>query len=157
MRTYQLTCEGYVIRDGDTKVPIVDTPEFPNMNPDYLAYKAWLVAGGVPEPVDASSIAALLEQVKDDLRVLREPMLDAVNGIGWRASMTGNTALANEAVALAEALLDITSDAALNAAMTYEDMRAAGVAAYKRLAATASPALVPVFREITVFERATNL
>lgn len=149
MTTYKLTNEGYVIRDGDMKVPIVDTPEFPNTNPDYLAYKAWLVAGGVPEPVDASSVAALLEQAKDDLRELRKPMLDAVNGIGWRASMTGNTALSDETVVLSQALLDITADPALNAATNYDDMRAAGVAAYKRISATASPELAIVFREIT--------
>ena len=42
----------FVIRDGDTKVPIVDTPDFPNTNPDYLAYKQWLADGGVPLPPD---------------------------------------------------------------------------------------------------------
>ena len=52
MNTYQLTREGYVIRDGDTKVPTVDTPEWPNTNPDYLAYLAWLADGGVPLPPD---------------------------------------------------------------------------------------------------------
>ena len=52
MTVYQLTHEGYVIRDGDTKVPTVDTPEFPNTNPDYLAYQQWLSEGGVPEPAD---------------------------------------------------------------------------------------------------------
>ena len=50
MTTYKLTHEGYVIKDGETKVPIANTPEFPNTNPDYLAYKAWLAAGGVPLP-----------------------------------------------------------------------------------------------------------
>lgn len=35
------------------------------------------------------------------------------------------------------------------AATNYDDMRAAGVAAYKRIAATASPELAIVFREIT--------
>ncbi len=102
----------------------------------------------VPEPADVP-VADLLARAKDDLRALRKPMLDAVNGIGWRASMTGNITLANEAVALAEALLDITADSALNAATNYNDMRAAGVAAYKRIAATASPELAIVFREIT--------
>lgn len=149
MTTYKLTHEGYVVRDGNTKVPIVDTPEFPNTNPDYLAYKAWLAAGGVHEPADPSSIAALLERAKDELRELRKPMLDAVNGIGWRASMTGNTALSDEAVVLSQALLDITADPALNAATSYDDMRVAGVTAYKRIAATASPELATVFREIT--------
>lgn len=149
MSQYQLTNEGYVIRDGDTKVPIVDTPEFSNTNPDYLAYKAWLLAGGVPEPMDSASLAALLERAKDELRELRKPMLDAVNGIGWRASMVGNATLAAEAVALSQALLDITADPALNAATSYEEMRVAGTAAYKRIAATASPELAIVFREIT--------
>ena len=50
MTTYKLTNEGYVIKDGDTKVPIADTPEFPNTNAEYIAYKAWIDAGGVPEP-----------------------------------------------------------------------------------------------------------
>lgn len=152
MTTYKLINEHCVLAVAgglEVRISTFDTPEFPNTNPDYLAYKAWLVAGGVPEPADASSIAALLEQAKDDLRELRKPMLDAVNGIGWRASMTGNITLANEAVALADALLDITADSALNAATNYDDMRAAGVAAYKRIAATASPELAIVFREIT--------
>ena len=51
MTTYKLTHEGYVIKDGETKVPIANTPEFPNTNPDYLAYKAWLAAGGVLDGV----------------------------------------------------------------------------------------------------------
>lgn len=52
MTTYQLTGEGYIIRDGDTTVPTVDTPELPNTNPDFLAYKQWLADGGVPLPAD---------------------------------------------------------------------------------------------------------
>lgn len=118
-------------------------------NRDYAEYLAWINAGNTPLPAEQPPVAELLAGAKEELRELRKPMLDAVNGIGWRASMAGNSALANEAVALAQALLDITSDAELNAATTYEDMRAAGVAAYKRLASTASPALASVFREIT--------
>lgn len=52
MTTYKLTHEGYVIRDGDTKISITDTPEFPNTNPDYLEYLQWLADGGVPLPAD---------------------------------------------------------------------------------------------------------
>lgn len=62
MTMYQLTGEGYVIRDGDTKVPTADSPMAPNINPDYLAYKEWLSAGGVPLPATpdfASSFTAL--------------------------------------------------------------------------------------------------
>ena len=68
MTTYQLTGEGYVIRDGDTKVPTVDTPERPNTNPDYLAYKQWLADGGVPLPPElpplADRQAAAWERIK---------------------------------------------------------------------------------------------
>lgn len=67
MTTYQLTGEGYVIRDGDTKVPITDAPMYPNTNPDYLAYKAWLAAGGVPEPAPlVDRQAAAWERIKTE-------------------------------------------------------------------------------------------
>lgn len=55
MTTYQLTNEGYVIKNGDTKVPTVDTPDRPNTNQDYFEYRDWLAAGGVPEPAPESS------------------------------------------------------------------------------------------------------
>ena len=68
MTRYQLSGEGYVIRDSDTKVPTVDTAEYPNTNPDYLAYKQWLADGGVPLPADLQPIeqrrAAAWEAIK---------------------------------------------------------------------------------------------
>lgn len=68
MTFYQLTHEEYVIKDGDTKVPTADTPLFPNTNPDYLAFKAWLDAGGVPLPAELPPIterrAAVWERIK---------------------------------------------------------------------------------------------
>ena len=71
MTRYQLTGEGYVIRDGDTKVPITDSPRFPNTNPDYLAYKAWLAAGNVPlpapQPGAEQMIAAVQQAVQQRL------------------------------------------------------------------------------------------
>lgn len=141
---YKLTQSTSMIRMTDNALIPADAA-----NADWQKYQQWLADGNTPQPADVPTIANLLARAKDELRVLRAPMLDAVNGIGWRASMTGNAALANEAVALAEALLDITADPALNAATNYDDMRAAGVAAYKRIAATASPGLAIVFREIT--------
>lgn len=64
MTTYQLTGEGYVIRDGDTKVPTVDSPLWPNTNPDYLAYKQWLADGGVPLPAQQPSAAEIVTAVQ---------------------------------------------------------------------------------------------
>lgn len=108
-------------------------------------------SSGDPEAVflTAPSVEDLLEGVKAELRTMRAPMLDALTGIAGRAARAGNDALASEADALAGQLLDITDDAALNTATTYEAMQAAGVAAYKRMAASSSPELVSVFREIT--------
>lgn len=53
---YQLSHDKLVFRknaDGTTStIAITDTPEFPNRNPDYLAYLAWCSAGNVPSPAD---------------------------------------------------------------------------------------------------------
>lgn len=141
---YKLTNTAQVVRIVDGAVIPADPA-----NRDYAEYLAWISSGNTPMPAEQVPVAALLDRAKDELRALRSPMLDAVNGIGWRASMAGNSALANEAAALTEALLDITADPALNAATNYDDMRAAGVAAYKRIAMGASPELAKVFREIT--------
>lgn len=93
--------------------------------------------------------AQMLERAKDDLRIMREPMLSAVTGMGWEASEAGDATLVQEARNIRNALRDITDDHALNAAQTYEEMRAAGVAAYRRIAAGASPAFAATFKEIT--------
>lgn len=95
------------------------------------------------------TVAQLLEGAKNHLRTMRAPMLDALSGIAGRAVRSGNDELAAEADALAELLLDITDDPALNAATTYEEMQAAGMVAYRRIASGANPELVSVFKEIT--------
>lgn len=85
MTTYQLTHEAYVIKDGDTKVPTIDTPEWPNTNPDYLAYKAWLGAGGAPLPAELPPIAdrraAVWERIKAERD--RRAALGVKVGVHW--------------------------------------------------------------------------
>lgn len=49
MTTYKLTGENYVIKDGTMNVPTLDMPGF-GAHQETLAYRAWLAAGGVPEP-----------------------------------------------------------------------------------------------------------
>lgn len=106
---------------------------------------------GAPIAIDkpATPREEILERAKNELRALREPMLSAVTGIGWEASKAGDAALVQEARDIRNALRDITDDPALNAAQTYEDMRAAGVAAYRRIAASASPAFAATFKDFT--------
>lgn len=94
-------------------------------------------------------VSEILEHAKNEIRDLREPMLSAVTGIGWEASEAGDAALVQEARHIRNALRDITDDPALNAAQTYEEMREAGISAYRRIAAAASPAFAATFKEIT--------
>ena len=101
----------------------------------------------VPQTVVPASV--LLERAKAELRAMRAPMLEALTGISGRAARAGNEALAAEADALAVSLLAITDDPVLNSAEDYEAMQASGVNAYRAIAATASPALAGVFKEIT--------
>lgn len=79
---------------------------------------------------------------------MRRNMLDAVTGIGFRASVAGNTELAQEAADVSQQLLEITDDPAFLAATTLQDMRVAGVAAYRRIADAVSPELRSAFKEI---------
>lgn len=104
---------------------------------------------GFPIAIDppATPVAELLERAKAELRTMRRDMLDAVTGIGFRASVAGNAALAQEAAEVSRQLLDITDDPVLNSAKTYEEMRAAGVAAFRRIATDASEAFSATFRE----------
>lgn len=62
MPKYQLTGEGYVIKDDNIKVPISTVVE--NTNPDYLEYLEWLAAGNVPDSAP--------ETEKTGVRVIRD-------------------------------------------------------------------------------------
>lgn len=63
MTTYKLTGEGYVIKNGDMKVPTVDAPGF-DPHPETVAYREWLADGGVPEPADAPSAEEMIASVQ---------------------------------------------------------------------------------------------
>lgn len=106
-----------------------------------------------PQEIDAHlnppppPISETLDRAKNELRAMREPMLSAVTGIGWEASEAGDAELVQEARDIRNALRDITDDPVLNSAKTYEEMRAAGVAAFRRIASDASEAFSATFRE----------
>lgn len=102
-------------------------------------------ANAIANPAESKEDA--LERAKSYMRAVREPMLSAVTGIGWDASVSGDTALAQEARDIRNALRDITDDPALNAAQTYEEMREAGEDAFRRIASGASEAFSATFRE----------
>lgn len=67
MIKYKLTGKNWVYRAQDgARISTVDTPEYPNTNPDYLAYREWLDAGGVPEPADPPSPEEMRERFKSE-------------------------------------------------------------------------------------------
>jgi hypothetical protein len=70
---YKLTKENYVIK-GNIRFSIADSPEYPNTNPDYLAYREWLDAGGVPEPADPPSP----EEQREKFKAEREAAVKAI-------------------------------------------------------------------------------
>ncbi len=81
MTTYQLTHDSYVIKDGDTKVPILDSVEF-GTHPETLLYREWLAAGGVPLPADPmtpemalAQIAAIEAASESPQRIVREGLI----------------------------------------------------------------------------------
>ncbi|ABM32313.1 uncharacterized protein DUF4376 [Paracidovorax citrulli] len=67
MSIYQLTRENIVYRWDDgvrSTIPTSDSPMAPNTNPDYIAYMAWIAAGGVPEPADPVPATEVWERIK---------------------------------------------------------------------------------------------
>jgi len=76
MTTYQLTGEGHVIKDGDTKVPTTTMPGV-DPHPETVAYWAWIEAGGVPLPADPVVLTPpeILQKI-DDME--REKMLPRI-------------------------------------------------------------------------------
>lgn len=90
----------------------------------------------------------ILEIAKKEIRAIRRDILDAVTGIGFRASVAEDKELAKEAAAVSQKLLDITDDAALNSAQTYEDMRAAGLKAYLSIEKSVSQGLKSAFNSL---------
>lgn len=151
MTTYQLTPENHVIRDGTDVIPTGETPGVPNTNADFLAYTAWMAAGGVPLPVDSTTdvLAEVRKKAFDELREVRAPMLNAVTGITADAFVDGDMTLVEEGQVIRQKLLDVTADPLLLAATTYSDMKAAGQLAYRRIAKSASAGFAAVFKETT--------
>lgn len=81
MTTYQLTHEGYVIKDGDTKVPTNATEDL-EQHPETAAYYAWRMLGNIPVPAApptpevALALIAELEQASGSpQRIVREGLI----------------------------------------------------------------------------------
>lgn len=102
---YKLTYEGYVLREDGAKIPVTEgSTDFPNTNPDFIEYKDWLVAGGIPDQPDPDTEPVpeevklwqariilhelgLLTRVESLLEALEEPMRSRAENI-WEYAGT---------------------------------------------------------------------
>lgn len=59
-KKYKLSTDKVVFRrnnDGTVStIPTSSIPGFPNVNPDYLEYVAWLAGGNTPDPADVAPV-----------------------------------------------------------------------------------------------------
>lgn len=154
MTTYRLSGEGFVYRyrdDQTAAVPTTTSALLPNTNPDFLEYQTWLAEGNSPLPAapPPDELAETRKRAFEEVREMRAPMLNAVTGIMVNALADDDQAMVEEAQVIRQKLLDITADAALNAATTCEGMKLAGQLAYRRIAKAATPSFASVFKEIT--------
>ena len=97
-------------------------------------------------------VSEVLNQVKADLRPMRNALLTSVVQIALVARDIGDNSLANEVLApstgVRDRLLNITDDPVLNAAKTREEMEAAVLAYYAAIVVSVSPQLRIAFKDL---------
>lgn len=135
--TYRLTGEGYVIRGDGAKVPITNSPDFPNNNPDYLEYLQWLAQGNVPTA--AATPTADEQRVLDQNRYLRRAEVQA-ELMSWMAA--DNMSRVRSGIWTVQQLTSLLSDPAIQAAQTYMSTLSYELAA-QSIAAATTPLLTP--------------
>jgi hypothetical protein len=137
--TYQLTGEGYVIRNGETKVPTMDAPGL-GPHPETLAYRAWLAAGGVPLPIDPATAPSQFD--KDQARyVKRAAVKDQL--IAYMAA--DNMSRVRAGVWTVPQLMTLMDDPSVASANAYMATLSFELAA-QSIASAATPLLTPQIR-----------
>lgn len=101
---------------GATNVQIVDSSVIPS---DRTFRNAWKAQGA---KVEVDMVKAR-EIKRDSLRILRAPLLAALDIEYQRADEEGNVAAKAEIAAKKQALRDVTEDPALEAAQTPEELK----------------------------------
>jgi hypothetical protein len=148
--SYRLTGEGYVVRDDGAKVPITTTPEFPNTNPDYLAYVAWLGAGNTPDPVPTPT--AEEQRQLDQNRYKRRAEVQA-DLMAWMAA--DNMSRVRSGVWTVQQLTSLMDDASVQSAQAYMATLSFELAA-QAIAAASTPLLTAEIKAAWVAKLQAN-
>jgi hypothetical protein len=117
--------------DG-ASIPIADD------NTDYMAFKEWRDAGGIPDEYQGPTHAELVEEAKAATRIQRQPIISVLSDLQISAIALGQTSRAQVIETAKQGLRDIT-DTDLSDCTTFEDMRLKIKNRYIQLA-TALPA-----------------
>ncbi|TCS38469.1 hypothetical protein EDC30_102208 [Paucimonas lemoignei] len=143
------------VPNQDSKIP-ADAVEITN------EYHSELMAGqsqgkrieanesGYPVLVDppAESLQEVRARALADIRTQRKPILDALAGIGFDALFASDEPTVVAVSEARQAALAVTELPAFLAAQTYQEMKLAIMAEYKRIAANAPTAVQTAFREV---------
>jgi hypothetical protein len=119
------------------------------LNADYRAFLAWVAEGNVPSLPSQPTHAQLWERAIAEMRALRQPILDVLDGLQASALVLDNADRAQVIETAKQGLRDITK---LNLAScaTYDEMRLMVGAAYAALAASLPPDIRQSFKEATL-------
>lgn len=79
MTSYQLTNEAHVLRSDGARIPTANSVENPNTNADYLAYRDWLAAGGIPSPAAPLPAEDIQAKLRADLAAEYERRMQVIS------------------------------------------------------------------------------
>lgn len=136
---YKLTNTSIIVRIADGAFIPADLT-----NIDYRDYLDWLAAGNTPEPADAPDPAIERAAKLDQVRTVREGILNRLAGIALAASLSGDKATTAAYVTVRAGLLDITKAWPADASQISATVRQR----YAALVAQCTPQMLGAFAEV---------
>lgn len=118
------------------------------MNADYRAYLAWLTEGNTPGVPPQPTHAQLWERAIAEMRRLRQPILDVLDGLQASAVTLGQTDRAESIETAKQGLRDITK-IDLSSCNTFEEMGVAVLSAYAVIVSALPSDIRAAFKEVT--------
>lgn len=132
----------HVRREDGASIPLDDS------NADYREFLRWVAEGNEPAAPGQPSHAQLWERAIAEMRTLRQPILDVLDGLQSSALVLGQTTRAQVIETAKQGLRDITK-LNLSACTTHEEMQQTVMTAYLSLASALPTDIRILFKEAT--------
>jgi len=133
---------GTYIQLGDAAIP--RDP----LNADYSAYLAWVAEGNTPTTPDQPTHAQLWERAIAEMRRLRQPILDVLDGLQSSAVALKQEERATAIETAKQGLRDITK-LDLSACNTFEEMGVVVLTRYAAIVSVLPADIRNAFKEVT--------